>query len=83
MRELGNLFQQILAGVPSTAELEQQFPFYPLDAPGMPAPGRAFTEAAIAMGDSPPVIEGSGGADRANPPRQDRTCTTSTASCAL
>ena len=68
MRKLGNLFQQILGGA-AGAELEQQDPFYPLDAPGMPAPGRAFTEAAIAMGDSPPVIEGSGGAEQVQPGR--------------
>lgn len=59
MRELGSLFQHIRNGTES-AELESQFPFYPLDAPGMPLPGKDFIAAAVAMGDLPPVIEGKG-----------------------
>ena len=63
MRELGSLFQHIRNGTQSE-ELEQQFPFYPLDAPGMPLPGKDFIEAAVAMGDPLPTIEGKGDAKR-------------------
>ena len=60
MRELAVLFQHILNGTTS-AELDDQFPFYSFDAPGMPLPGRDFVAAAVRMGDAPPTIEGSGG----------------------
>jgi uracil-DNA glycosylase family 4 len=59
MRELGALFQHILAGTRSE-ELERQFPFYPLNAPGMPLPGSDFITAACAAGDPPPIFEGRG-----------------------
>lgn len=55
----GHLFQCIRQGnIP--AELDQQYPFYPLDAPGMPMPGDDFLAAAMALGDPPPVVGGNG-----------------------
>lgn len=53
----GSLLQTIRAGE-QTELVDEQFPFYPLNSPGMPAPGQNFIEAAISMGDSPPVFEG-------------------------
>jgi uracil-DNA glycosylase family 4 len=40
--------------------LLSEFPFYPLDSPGIPVPGDNFLEAAIALGDDVPKIEGKG-----------------------
>lgn len=55
----GDLFQCIRQGhIPP--ELDEQFPFYPLDAPGMPLPGNDFIQEAVAMGDQPPELAGSG-----------------------
>ena len=41
-------------------ELENQFPFFPLDAPGMPLPGPNFVQAAMALGDPPVTYGGTG-----------------------
>lgn len=51
----GELFQSVRTGAPDTVHLDENFPFYPLDAPGLPAPGDDFLAAATAMGDPPPV----------------------------
>lgn len=53
------LLDQLRCGV-SSAALDRQFPFYPLDAPGMPLPGPDFVRAAVAMGDPAPGIQGKG-----------------------
>lgn len=53
------LFADILQGQISS-QLEVSFPFWPLTAPQMPPPGDDFVAAAIALGDPPPSIEGSG-----------------------
>jgi uracil-DNA glycosylase family 4 len=46
--DLAPLFQHIISGNNSD-ELEAQFPFYPLDAPGMGIPGPNFETAALAL----------------------------------
>lgn len=51
------LFQTILADRSDPA-LDEQFPFYPLTAPGMGVPGPNFIANAVAMGDAPPTLEG-------------------------
>lgn len=58
--EHAQLFQTILQSTTPAAELETQFPFYPLTSPGMPLPGPDFVEAAVQMGDSSPNIVGKG-----------------------
>lgn len=56
-----DLFQHILADRPDHEELNEQFPFYPLNAPGMPLPGTDFVAAARLAGDEQPaVLEGTG-----------------------
>lgn len=66
---LADLFQQILTGQPSP-ELNQQFPFYGLDAPGMPVPGPNFEALAVALeqqaGNRAPafMVEGKGDTKR-------------------
>jgi uracil-DNA glycosylase family 4 len=56
----GDLFQAILDGSKSV-ELDTQFPFYGLDAPGMPLPGADFIRAAERHGENPAVLlEGKG-----------------------
>ena len=59
MTEFSALFQTIREGG-SPEELDEQFPFYPLDAPGMPLPGPDFIQAAVELGDGMPTMEGSG-----------------------
>lgn len=44
------MFEDLRRGVVS-AELEQQFPFYPLTSPGMPRPGLDFLKVATYLGD--------------------------------
>ncbi len=51
-----DLFQSIRQGQPLTAELEANFPFYPLNSPGMPIPGESFINHAVALGDTRPVL---------------------------
>lgn len=58
----GDLFQSLRSGQPLAQEIDEQFPFYPLDTPGLPLPGANFIEHAVHLGDSPPVL--SGGAKR-------------------
>ena len=54
-----DLFHAIREGnVP--AALDNQFPFFPLDAPGMPLPGPNFVQAAMALGDPPVTYGGTG-----------------------
>lgn len=53
----GEIFQQIRQGLTDTT-LQEQFPVYPLNSPGLPIPGSNFIAAAVAMGDQPPVISG-------------------------
>jgi len=59
----GDLFQCIRHGQ-LPRELDEQFPFYPLDAPGMPLPGTNFTQNAMNLGDNAPVEEGKGKSKR-------------------
>lgn len=54
----GDLFQQQRQQGVTTRELSEQFPIYPLNAPGLPVPGDNFIQAAISMGDAPPVVAG-------------------------
>ncbi len=42
------------------AELNRLFPFYPLNAPGMPLPGPDFVAHAMQLGDAEPTIVGKG-----------------------
>lgn len=49
---------------PQHEALQEQYPAYPLSAPGMPLPGEDFVKAAIEMGDEPIGIEGKGNAKR-------------------
>lgn len=41
-----------------TPEITEQYPFYPLNAPGMPFPGDDFINHAVALGDPVPEFEG-------------------------
>lgn len=60
-----NLFQSIVtASDGSTVNVDDQFPFYPLDAPGMPLPGPNFVAAARALGDPEPTYDGKGASKR-------------------
>ncbi len=52
----GDLFQALRQGQALAAELEEQFPFYQLNSPGMPLPGSSFTAHAVALGDRPPEL---------------------------
>jgi len=56
----GDVFQLVRTLPPGSQrdELQQQFPFYPLNSPGIPVPGPNFIAAAVAMGDEEPVFEG-------------------------
>lgn len=54
----GDLFQAIRHGRQLPPELEEQFPFYPLNSPGMPLPGENFLAASYGLGDPEPVYEG-------------------------
>ncbi len=51
----GDLFQCIRQGGELPLELNEQFPFYPLNSPGMPLPGANFVNAAVGLGDTEPV----------------------------
>jgi len=53
----GDVLQTIRTGDP-VAQVAADFPTYPLNSPGMPAPGQNFIDAAVSMGDQPPVFEG-------------------------
>ena len=61
--QLGQLFADEFNGNPSQ-QLNEMFPMYPLNSPGMPLPGPQFIEAAISMGDPPPGFEGTGSRQR-------------------
>ena len=54
----GDLFQAVRQGQRLSPELEEQFPFYPLNAPGLPQPGENFIANALSMGDDEPTYEG-------------------------
>ena len=58
--DLGDLFQLVRQGQADNAELNAEFPFVGLDAPGMPLPGPDFVAAAVELGDSLPTTEGKG-----------------------
>lgn len=53
-----DLFQSLLRGEQLPPEMQELYPFYPLNSPGMPEPGPNFVANAKAMGDPDPVIEG-------------------------
>lgn len=57
-QEQGDLFQILRTGQSLPPELDEQFPFYSLNAPGMPQPGDNFVNHAVAMGDQPPQFDG-------------------------
>lgn len=56
MSQQGDLFQCLRSGQPLPPELEDQFPFYPLNSPGLPLPGENFISSAVSMGDQPPTV---------------------------
>ena len=58
MTTQGDLFQRILQGQQLPAELEEQFPFVPLNSPGMPRPGDNFIANALGLGDQAPEFDG-------------------------
>lgn len=60
----GDLFQAIRQGRALSDELEEQFPFYPMNSPGMPLPGENFLAAAYGLGDPEPTYEGATKAKR-------------------
>jgi len=61
INEALDLFSGLRAGRPNRTQLDAEFPFYPLDAPGMSLPGPDFEAGARAMGDDPPfTVEGTG-----------------------
>lgn len=60
----GAQFQLLLAGKPVSDEFQREYPFYPLNSPGMPFPGPTFLTAAAEMGDPPPTIAGSTKAEK-------------------
>jgi uracil-DNA glycosylase family 4 len=41
-----------------TSVFDEQYPFYPMNSPGLPLPGENFINHAIELGDAPPQIEG-------------------------
>jgi len=57
------LLQELRNGRMSQQAAEQ-FPFYPLTAPGMPLPGPNFVAAAVGQGDDEPVYEGQRQSDK-------------------
>jgi uracil-DNA glycosylase family 4 len=58
-QEFAAMFHGLLSGSVSQT-LEEQFPFYPLTAPGMPLPGPDFAELAVNLGDPPLIFNGKG-----------------------
>lgn len=54
MPPVPDIFQVIREGDLDNEELNREFPFYPLNSPGMPLPGSDFERVAAAMGDDPP-----------------------------
>ena len=56
-------FQSFLYGE-DCEELFDEYPFYPLNSPGIPLPGADFIEEAQRLGDSLPGTEGRGSAER-------------------
>jgi uracil-DNA glycosylase family 4 len=52
-----DLFQHIRDDRPEHEELNAQFPFYPLNSPGMSLPGPDFERVARLLGDDPPFIK--------------------------
>lgn len=56
MTQQGDLFQCLRSGQPLPPALEEQFPFYPLNSPGLPMPGDYFIHHAVQLGDRPPTI---------------------------
>ena len=56
-------FQSFLNGE-DCEELFDEYPFYPLNSPGIPLPGADFIEEAQRLGDSSPTTEGKGSAAR-------------------
>lgn len=52
-----DLFQHIIDDKPEHAELNAQFPFFPLDSPGMSLPGPDFERVARSLGDDPPFVK--------------------------
>lgn len=44
--------------------LDERYPLYPLNSPGLPVPGENFIAHAIELGDAPPVFTGRSAADR-------------------
>jgi len=56
MSNYGDLFQSLRAGQAVSPEINETFPFYPLDSPGLPVPGATFTNHAIQLGDAPPEL---------------------------
>ena len=57
------LLQELRNGRMSQQAAEQ-FPFYPLTAPGMPLPGPNFVAAAVGAGDAEPTYEGQRQSDK-------------------
>jgi uracil-DNA glycosylase len=55
-----HLFQTILSAAGPAPELDQNFPFYPLNTPGIPLPGPNFLNAATSLGDEAVQFEGTG-----------------------
>ena len=52
-----DLFQHIIEDRPEHDELNAQFPFYPLNSPGMHLPGPDFERVARDLGDDPPFTK--------------------------
>jgi len=48
-------FQRLLAGKPVSEQFNREYPFYPLNSPGMPPPGHVFRLMAEALGDPQPT----------------------------
>jgi len=59
-----DLFHAIRVGEQLPPEIDEQFPFYPLTAPGMPLPGENFIAEAKALGDEEIELEGAGAKKR-------------------
>lgn len=61
MSNYSQLFELVRNPGADVSTLDDQFPFYPLNAPGMPLPGPNFEAHARQLGDNPPfTIEGKG-----------------------
>ena len=52
----GDIFQCIRTGEPIPPQLEEHFPFFPLNSPGLPAPGEDFVNHAVQLGDPRPTF---------------------------